>query len=92
MAEPPQQALSLLEEVYAKGNLQAKAYALLGIRKLDPARFEVLAQRFTELKGNVELERGCLVSDEPISQVISAIRRGDYDIYPFPGKPTVVRG
>jgi hypothetical protein len=39
LAQPRSTALSAFERLYASGNPQGKAYALTGIKKLDPQRF-----------------------------------------------------
>lgn len=55
-------ALEDFEQLYSSGNIMAKAYALVGIRKLNPAGFRVLAGLLRNSKQEVTTEHGCVVS------------------------------
>ena len=46
-------AMADLERLYSSGNLQAKCYALVGIRKLNPQRFKELAESLRSSKEQV---------------------------------------
>ena len=79
LSEPRDRALALYEKLYATGNLQAKCYALAGIRALSPARFRDLYHSIRTSKEDVRTMRGCIVSSERLSHIADEIDRGDYD-------------
>jgi hypothetical protein len=74
-------ALADFERLYAAGNPQAKAYALVGIRKINPERFKQLAQPLRDSQENVVTMGGCIVSHETFAGVIRNIESGNYDRY-----------
>jgi hypothetical protein len=71
-------ALADFEKLFAEGNVQAKCYALVGIRKLDPSRFKHLAQPLTESSETVTTMHGCIVSHSPVAEVLQQIAAGKY--------------
>ncbi|MGB9241953.1 MAG: hypothetical protein WA718_07500 [Terriglobales bacterium] len=71
-------ALEDFEKVYSAGNSQAKCYALVGIRRLDPARFKELAQPLRDSKETVTTMSGCILSREVFEDVIKQIESGRY--------------
>jgi hypothetical protein len=71
-------AFADFEKLYTVGNLQAKCYALVGIRKLNPQRFKELAQPLSGSKQTVNTEHGCIRGTEPIRAVIREIGSGIY--------------
>ena len=77
LRQPRKRALGLFEGVYASGTTAAKAYALLGIHRLDKARFAELQRRGVS-DAMVEEERGCLEYDKPLTQVAEEISGGVY--------------
>ena len=81
MSEPPDRALALFETLYATGNLQAKGYALVGIRALKPARFKELYKALLTSKDNITTMRGCIVSSEHFSDIVRQIDKGNYDVW-----------
>ena len=74
-------ALADLERLYAAGNPQAKAYALVGIRKINPERFKQLAQPLRDSQEKVVTMSGCIISHETFAGVIRNIESGNYDRY-----------
>ena len=66
------------EKLVAVGNPQAKSYALVGIRSLNPKRYEELSRSFRESKDNVVTQRGCIETREPLSEVLERIEAGEY--------------
>ena len=72
-------ALAAFDNLFASGNPQAKAYALAGIKKLDPARFRELLATVTGLTGEVQTTRGCVGSHESLQAIAQQIESGDLD-------------
>jgi hypothetical protein len=68
-------ALELLKQIYQHGNAQARCYALSGIRKLDPDEFERLAHQLRDSNEQVNTFRGCIISQEPLSELIKQIMK-----------------
>ncbi len=62
-------ALALLEKVYAEGNLEAKAYALNGIRKLSKLRFNQLFAGLPSSNDELATMEGCLVSHKTLRDI-----------------------
>jgi hypothetical protein len=71
-------ALVDFEKLYSHGNLPAKCYALVGINKLNPARFKELARRLRTSNENVATMHGCILSDEAFADVVRQIESGQY--------------
>jgi hypothetical protein len=71
-------AMADFERLYASGNLQAKCYALVGFRKLNPQRFKELAQPLRSSKEEVETMHGCIISQELLGAIIKQIESGRY--------------
>jgi hypothetical protein len=71
-------ALPSFEKLYAIGNLQAKCYALVGIHKLDPKRFEELVQPLRDSKETVTTMSGCVMSSQAFGNVIKQIESGRF--------------
>src|SRR5580692_602495 len=66
-------ALEDFEKLYSTGNLQAKCYALVGIRRLDPTRFKELVRPLRDSKETVITMSGCIMSHETLGDVIKQI-------------------
>jgi hypothetical protein len=71
-------ALADFEKLYSQGNLQAKCYALVGINKLNPARFKELARRLRTSNEKVATMHGCILFDEAFADVIRQIESSQY--------------
>ncbi len=76
---PREQAIAAIEQIYEKGNPQAKSYALAGLRKLDVSRFETLRTSLQHSPVKVQIMRGCILSGETLQQIASGIESGQYD-------------
>jgi hypothetical protein len=76
---PKPDALAAFERLYATGSPEAKAYALSGIRKLNPQRFQDLLAVARESKDRVAVMRGCIMTEESLRVVAKKIDRGDWD-------------
>jgi len=71
-------AVTDFEKLFAEGNKQAKSYALVGIRKLNPTRFKELARPLRDSKESVTTMEGCIISDEPFTSILKQIEAGKY--------------
>ena len=71
-------ALEDFEKLYSTGNLQAKCYALVGIRRLDPTRFKELVRPVRDSKETVIAMSGCIMSHETLGDVIKQIESGKF--------------
>jgi hypothetical protein len=72
LSQSSSDALAAFETLYATGNPHAKAYALSGIKKLNPGRFKVLLAS-SSTKDQVKVMRGCIVSRESLHDVAAQI-------------------
>jgi len=79
LRRPPDEALKGFEHVFATGNAAAKAYALLGIHKLAPARFKVLYEALPAPGEQVTVLRGCIGRSQSLSLLAKKIDDGFYD-------------
>ena len=79
----PSLALPTFERIYAGGTPEAKAYALCGMRRLNPERFKELLVEVRSSKLTVEVARGCIGSQEPLPELAKEIERGEF-IFLFP--------
>lgn len=71
-------AMADFERLYTAGNLQAKSYALAGIRMLDTNRFKGLLRSLGDSKETVQTQSGCLVFHESLGEVLKHIAAGQY--------------
>ena len=82
-------ALADFEKLLPAGNPQAKSYALLGIRALNPDRFKELSRKLRESKIEVVTQSGCIEYQEPLEIVLKHIEAGEYS-KGAAAKPTLV--
>ena len=73
-------AQAQFEQLYATGNLQAKAYALVGIRRLDMRRYNELSTPLRDISQPVTVFRRCIMSHELFSSLLKSIDDGAYDV------------
>ena len=78
---PPQDALAVFEKLVVTGNPQAKAYALSGMRKINPRRFQELFVVAEESREDVAVMRSCVLTTESLRDVAEKIDRGEWDLY-----------
>jgi hypothetical protein len=69
-------ALTDFEKLFSQGNIQAKAYALVGIYKLNPTRFTELARPLRDSIEDVRVMNGCIILSEPFAQILNQIESG----------------
>jgi hypothetical protein len=74
-------ALELFETTLSNGTVEAKLYALCGIRSLNKKSFNASAKALKEADPKVTTMSGCLVTEEKASAVIQRIADGAYDGY-----------
>jgi len=74
-------ALELFTAVLAQGNTQSQLYALCGIRRLAPEKFDVLAKAIVVANPKVSTMAGCVGRDDRASNVVAHIAGGLYDLY-----------
>jgi hypothetical protein len=60
------------------GNPQAKSYALVGIRVLNPDRLKGLSRTLSESRAQVATQSGCIEYHEPLGTVFKRIEAGEY--------------
>ena len=75
LAQPQSTALDAFETLYRTGNPQSKAYALAGIKQLNPARFREILGSLENSGEEVQVMRGCIVSQESLLAVAKQIDR-----------------
>lgn len=71
-------AMADFERLYSSGNIMAKCYALVAMRRLSPRRFRELAQPLHNSKEEVATMHGCIMSREPLGVTINQIESGGY--------------
>ena len=71
-------AMEVFERLLSVGNMQAKSYALEGIRTVNPKRFAKLAKAFRDTQGEVATQRGCIVMRESFQAILKRIDAGEY--------------
>jgi hypothetical protein len=80
MSNSRERAIQLLNDLYVKGNMQARAYALVGLRKLDLPRFQSLYLALLSSKDAVQVENGCIVSSLKLQDIA---REVDERTFPY---------
>ncbi len=78
VAQPKPTALNAYERLWVIGNPQGKSYALSGLKKLAPERFEELTATIAKSTKEVEVMRGCVISHEPLLEVAKQIGQGKF--------------
>jgi hypothetical protein len=63
------------------GNPQAKCYALVALRSLDPQTYSSRIETYKKDKTNVTTIGGCMIAVLPMSSVATNIEAGHYDGY-----------
>jgi len=80
-SQPPDIARSQFRELLTEGNSEAKSYALVGIRMLQPERFAELSQFLRDASREVTTMSGCLLDHQSPERVVKDIAKGHYDIW-----------
>jgi len=79
MGRPPEEARRAMQEIFANGSVEAKSYALVGIRRLAPERFETLYQSVAHSQQKVHTMSGCIARAKTLQQIANEIKSGAYD-------------
>jgi hypothetical protein len=69
-------AMEDFEKLYTVGNPQARCYALVGIRKLNPSRFREISDSLRSSRDKVVTQRGCIVYHESFAAILKRIEAG----------------
>ncbi len=72
-------APQLFAEVYARGTPEACCYALVALRRVDPAKFQQLLATVRLSAVDVNEVQGCNMSKEKLGMVARQIANGFYD-------------
>ncbi len=70
--------IKLLDEATPEGQM----YALAGLKTIAPAEFKARLKAYRTRSGQVRTARGCIVTDEPVSQVVKEVEAGQFDLLP----------
>jgi hypothetical protein len=90
MSEGERNLRAVLQQPDASQQLQAalahatpagKLYILVGLRRCDRAAYQKVFDSLVRPNDNVEVVRGCMVSNEPFRQLLSQIQDGRFDDY-----------
>jgi hypothetical protein len=89
MAQPRQRALRSFERIYARGSREAKAYALVGLHRLNPVEAVQLERSLAFSEEQITLQEGCLRSRVRLTDVASAIIAGENFPYDWLRSPSI---
>jgi hypothetical protein len=64
------------ERLFAVGNMQAKCYALVALRELEPAKFTELSLGLRKSKDKVRTMSGCIVYEQALASVVARVQAG----------------
>jgi hypothetical protein len=78
VSQPIPVALAAFEMLYVTGNPQAKAYAIVGFKKLDPNRYRELLSFTKDSADQVAVMRGCIINREALAKVVQEIEKGEF--------------
>ena len=81
MSQPRPVAQESFGTIYATGNAESKAYALAGIRELDPQEFERLFALLSHSNEKISTMVGCLVEKRSLIDVAGELKAGKYDYW-----------
>lgn len=74
-------ALQSFEKLFETGNGESKAYALAGIRELDPAEFDQLMTSLPRSNQGIATMAGCIVERRSLIDVATELKLGKYDFW-----------
>jgi len=79
LAQPD--ASQQLQAALAHATPAGKLYILVGLRRCDRAAYQKVFDSLGRPGDDVELVRGCMISNEPFRQVLSQVQDGRFDDY-----------
>ncbi len=86
------EAAAAFDDLYAHGNNEAKAYALLGLHQLNPARFQEIYASLSNSGEELETMQGCIISKAKLKEVARQISEGGFSRPRFSGSKPGERG
>jgi hypothetical protein len=72
------QAAAVFNDLYVHGNNEAKAYALLGLYRLNPARFREIYATLPKSKDELQMMQGCILFKQKLVVVAKQINEGGF--------------
>jgi len=72
--------VELFKQIYRKGSVEARAYALAGLFSFDRETFEQLSSTIKE-DAEVRMMAGCIFFTLPVTDVIKQIGEGEYTVF-----------
>jgi hypothetical protein len=72
-------AAGKLKALLSEGNLAGQCYALLGLHVLHDAAYQENFARYKSSAARVKTVGGCMITEQPVSSVVSNITAGRYD-------------
>jgi hypothetical protein len=72
-------AAARLKDLLSEANLAGECYALLGLYVLHDAAYQENIARYKSSDARVKTAAGCMISEQPVSNVVSKIATGQYD-------------
>jgi len=70
-----------LQSALASATPAGKLYILVGLRRCDRVAYQKVLDSLAHPKDDVEVARGCMITREPFSQLLSQIQNGQFDDY-----------
>jgi hypothetical protein len=68
-----------LKALLSEANLAGQCYALLGLYVLHDAAYQENLARYKSSDARVKTVAGCMITEQPVSSVVSNIAAGQYD-------------
>ena len=72
-------AAGKLKALLSEANLAGQCYALLGLHVLHDAAYHENVARYQSSDARVKTVAGCMISEQPVSNLVSKIATGQYD-------------
>jgi len=72
-------AVAKLKSLLSEANLAGQCYALLGLYLLHDAAYQENVGRYKSSDARVKTVGGCMITEQPVSSVVSNIAAGRYD-------------
>jgi hypothetical protein len=72
-------AVAKLKSLLSEANLAGQCYALLGLHVLHDQAYQENVARYKSNDARVKTVAGCMITEQPVSNVVSNIAAGHYD-------------
>lgn len=73
------EATTVFQKLLKEANREGQLYALLGLKLTNSTLFAREAKPFSEMKTKVHTMSGCIFFDQPVTSLVTTIKKGDYD-------------